>query len=112
MAVTKLNCTLVCTVRLTAITPDDAAAVTVWLNTAVSPQRSLTCQVRVMTAGQGPPLVMVLRTTTRLLPPQGLTNAGGSKLQADPHGTALFVGAMTCGATKEVLNHSASPTAA
>src|SRR2546426_2055028 len=65
---------------------------TVWLQMALPPQELVACQVRVIVAGQGPPLVTVLRTVIVMLGSLQHGSAaavGGSKSQTLPQSTVL-----------------------
>ena len=67
-----------------------SATVTVWVHDALLEQVSVACHVRVITCEQAVPLVVVLRTVIEgvLQPPEA---EGVSKVQAEPHWTALLV---------------------
>jgi hypothetical protein len=72
-----------------------STTVTVWLQVAVAPQLSVPCQVRVMTSGHVP-LVVVLATVMVTLPTvpaggqQAFVQAGGSKVHVVWHSTVLL----------------------
>ena len=90
--------------------------ITDWLHSALLLQPSMICQVRVITAGHGPPFVTVPVTVMVALLPQPPRTAGGSNDQAWPQGTTLFVGQTICGTAPgapppEVEIQIASPTA-
>jgi hypothetical protein len=69
-----------------------SSTVTVWLHVLVLPHPSVNSQVRVMTQGQGPLLVTVLRTVAGTgAPLHASTALGVSKVQTLPHSTVLLV---------------------
>src|SRR5262249_21775944 len=71
-----------------------STTVTDWLQLAVKPLQSLTCQVRVITCGQKP-LVEVFRiVSVMFVPQQGFVARGSSKFHAEPHSTVLAGGQM------------------
>ena len=71
--------------------------VTVWLQVLLRPQQSVACQVRLMTHGQVP-LVMVLWIVMVTLVPQQRSEAlGGSKFQLEPHSTVLLLAQVMVG---------------
>src|ERR1039457_6135519 len=74
-----------------------STTVTVWLPVALLLQRSVACQVRVMSCGQRP-LLTVLRTViVTLLPLQASTAVGRSKLHVEPHCTVLLLAQVITG---------------
>jgi len=76
-----------------------SAIVTVWLQMELLVQRSVACQVRVISSEQPVPLVVVFRTeTVTFVPLQASRALGWSKVQAEPHSTVLLVAQVNTGA--------------
>lgn len=67
-----------------------STTVTIWLHDALPEQPSVACQVRVITCGQTP-FVIVPVTVMLVAVPQPPEAEGVSKLQAEPHWTVLLV---------------------
>src|SRR5690242_4215375 len=62
-----------------------SAPVTIWLQVALLVEQSVACQVRVMTCGQVPLVVVLEIVTVTLVPQQASEAVGSSKVQAEPH---------------------------
>src|SRR5205823_1571811 len=56
--------------------------------------QSVTCQVRVMSCGHVPLVVVLMMMSVMLVPQHAFVACGSSKCQAEPHSTVLLAGQM------------------